>query len=431
LPQFKLTGHLGAEPNMGITKAGNIYISSYDHVVTPADESMRLKWKAVYEFEPELGTGGTETADPMLWVDPVTDRIFASHMFPALICMAVAWSDDDGATWTKNEESCTLPGLDHQKFFTALPGPAAPPLAGDAYPTVAFQCYQRYFHPSMLELPDPTGVIAAAPAIGGYTTHCNISYDGGATWPAETVSALDLPTGSCGGINGHPAGAADGTIAVPLARGCDGLYVSISLDSGLTWTVRNGPKEVGAESIDPDIAFTPDGALYALWRGTDHITYLARSGDTGLTWAGPWRVTPPHLTSTVFQAINVGDDGRVAMAFLGTNGTSFEPSLAPNGTRWHLYIATTEDGDSADPTFDVVQVTPESNPVQTGCVWLYGGGNPCRNMLDFIDSAVHPDGTFYVTFTKGCGAGCTADEDKTSNTAVAWLPAWSLYAGGA
>jgi hypothetical protein len=154
---------------------------------------------------------------------------------------------------------------------------------------------------------------------------------------------------------------------------------------------------------------------------------LARSPDLGLTWDGPWRVSPPHIMSTIFQVVAAHEDGRVAMAFLGTDDSSSEPSFAGNETRWHLYIATTENGLEETPTVDVVQVTSEKDPVQTGCVWEYGGAMPCRNMLDFMDAAVHPDGTFHVAFTKGCSAGCTEPDDKSSVTAVAWLEDWSLY----
>ena len=413
---YKTTGFPGAEPNIGFTKSGAAFVSAYDSTIRSTD--LRT-WKEVYEFAPILGEGGQETGDPMLWVDTVTDTVYASHMFPSTVCLAVAWSADEGETWTKNEASCTLPGLDHQKFMSAVPGPLAPPIAGQEHPTVLYQCYQR-----VADLPADQGRQTTG------TTHCNMSYDGGVSWPAETLSAFTAPPLSCGGINGHPAAAADGTVFVPLSLGCDGLYVTVSLDSGLTWTLRPGVTSVGGTSIDPDLTFDAAGNLYALWAGRDHLTYLARSSDMGLTWAGPWRVSPPHITSTVFQVASAGAEGRLAMAFLGTDDSSEEPSFVGDDTIWHMYIATTEDGTADAPTFDVVQVTPDRDAVQVGCVWMYGGGNPCRNMLDFMDSAVRPtDGTFAVAFTKGCSGGCTDFSDKSSNTAVAWLPDWSLYGG--
>lgn len=411
--QYRLTGFQGAEPNLGITSIGSVFMTSFDDTLRWVPGEGR--WQSVYEFEPSSATPGeTHTADPMLWVDPVTDRIYSSHMFPAIVCMAVSWSDNDGADWTTNEASCTIPGLDHQKFFSAPPGPLAPPVAGLQYPTVAYQCYQR------VAGTEETGYLAS-----GFATFCNLSYDGGETWPAETLSAARLPAGSCGGINGHPAFAPDGTVVVPITRGCDGLYISVSQDSGLTWTVRPGPTSVGADSIDPDVTFGPDGSLYAVWRGSDMLLYLARSADLGLTWDGPWRISPPHVTSTVFQVAAAADNGGLAFGFLGTADWDGDPSLAPEGTIWHLYLGATQDAAAETPRVTVVQATVEGDPAQNGCVWLNGGGNPCRNMLDFIDAALHPDGTFYVAWTKGCNEGCISDDDKSSMTAIAWLDGWS------
>ncbi len=416
LGNYRLTGFDGPEPNIGITSSGKVFISAMDNVITKVDDR---RWEVVYQFDPVFGDGGpSDTGDPMLWVDPHTDIIYNSHMYPSLVCMAVAWSKDDGETWTTNENSCTVTGLDHQKFASNIPGPTTPPVVGDpSHETVLYQCYQR--------AAADEGTVPNTPT--GFTTHCNMSFDGGETWPYETTSAVSLP-GLCGGINGHPAPAPDGTMVVPLTRSCDGLYVSVSTDSGFTWTVRPGPKSVGAHSIDPDVAFTPDGTMYAIWRGDDMITYLARSSDLGLTWEGPWSVTAPGLTSTVFQAISAGDDGRIAMAYLGTDDASGDPSFVGKDTDWHLYMVSSSDADAEVPTFDVVQVTPENDPVQHGCVWLYGGGggpDQCRNMLDFIDSAVHPDGTFHVAFTKGCQS-CDSDQ-RTRTASLAVLDGFSLY----
>jgi hypothetical protein len=419
--RYKLTGHIGAEPNLGVTESGAIFMTSLDQTLRSRDGGKT--WDVVYDFQPSLADGqGTETGDPMLWVDATTNRVYTNHMYPALLCFFTAWSADDGEYWDENEATCTLPGVDHQKFFSAPPGPLAPAIAGRDHPSVLYQCYQRYFHPSMLGVPDPGGI----PPVGGMTTHCNMSYDGGRTWPAETLSAARLPA-SCGGINGHPASNTEGVVAIPITRGCDGLYISISLDSGLTWTVRPGPKDFGAESIDPEVSFAPDGSLYAFWRGLDHLVYFARSPDLGLTWAGPWRVSPPDVRSTVFQAMAAGEDGRAAMAFLGTFDTDAHPSDAPEDTVWHLFLAHTDGAASDAPEFVVHQVTGPADPVQIGCVWLFGGGHPCRNMLDFIDGAVAPDGTFYTAFTKGC-TSCIDDSntDRASLTALATLHGFKL-----
>lgn len=421
VPRWSATGFDGAEPNIGATVSGALFMTSADLTLRSRDGG--LTWQPVYEFDPVVGeNSGWDTGDPMLWVDPVTDRVYSNHMYPALVCFATAWSEDEGDSWTQNDATCTLPGVDHQKFFTALPGPLAPAVAGLDHPTVLFQCSQK-----IVIVDQAHDLTEETVGVGGYTTHCNMSYDGGDSWPAETVAAADVPVVSCGGLNGHPAAAPDGTVVVPITHGCDGLYLSVSQDSGLSWTVAAGPKTVGAESIDPEVSFAPDGTLYAMWRGSDHLAYLARTPDLGKTWDGPWKVSPPHVRSTVFQALSAGADGRVAMAFLGTDDTDAYPSDAPEDTQWHLYIVTSEDADAATPALRAYQVTRNGDPVQVGCVWLEGGGNPCRNLLDFIDSTITPDGTFHVAFTKGCWRGCRDEDDRVMRTAEARLAGWSLW----
>src|ERR671919_545541 len=41
------------------------------------------------------------TSDPMLWVDPTTDRVFTNHMWPVLGCAVNIISDDNGESWSQ------------------------------------------------------------------------------------------------------------------------------------------------------------------------------------------------------------------------------------------------------------------------------------------------------------------------------------------
>lgn len=410
---YHLTGHAGAEPNLGITASGAILATAFDEVIRSTDGG--ATWEQVWVLGLE-GAGAPvdpiRNFDPMLWVDTDTDRIFNVPMNVILGCAQIVWSDDDGSSWTEGPEACgPVPPFDHQKFATGPPSAQAPPMAGMVYPNVAILCY---------------GQLAS--------NVCMMSYDGGLTWPvSQPVWNLAASDGSsCASQNGHPAFSEDGVIVVPKAWGCDGLYVVVSEDSGQTWTLKPGPK-VGGDTVDPDVTFTPDGTLYALWQGDDHLSYLARSSDNGDSWDGPWVVSPPGVGSSVFAAISSGTDGRVAMSFVGTRDTTKYPNEAPDEARWHLYIVTSDDAHTELPTFTSHQVTPDEDPVQVGCVWIGGGGNPCRNLLEFIDSAVHPDtGDVHIIYTEGCTDGCAGKEDATGDdsrdrqVALARLDGWSL-----
>jgi hypothetical protein len=394
-----LLGNRGGEPNLGITAKGNVFETAGENVMESTDHGK--SWKIVFNLTTAFPDAiqqnpqthqFTRSSDPMLWVDPVTSRIFAVFM-TGLYCSNFITSDDEGATWLMDPLTCGAPVNDHEKVATSIgygPDTRMVP-ANPIYPDVVYYCYNK---------------LAAS--------DCAVSFDGGLKFQFDqpvVVSARD----GCGGINGMPAPFPDGSMALPVGLGCDGPIVAVTTDNGLTWSVRHGPTKVGSEELDPEITVTKDGTAYLIDRGKDHQMYLYRSKDKFQHWDGPWHVSPPNVTSTVFDGITSGLDGRIAMAYLGTRDTKEEPSKAPNATRWNLYVTWALDAESASPTFVTKQVTPDADPVQIGCVWLNGGSNPCRNLLDFIDVRSDKDGRAYVAFTDGCTVGCADVPTATDN----------------
>jgi len=65
-----------------------------------------------------------------------------------------------------------------------------------------------------------------------------------------------------------------------------------------------------------------------------------------------------------------------------------------------------------------------------------GGFGGCpdgkRNLLEFIDTAIHPDGTLFTIYTEGCVDACAedsnADDSKASQIAWARLDGFTLGA---
>ncbi|HEX9815802.1 MAG TPA: sialidase family protein [Candidatus Thermoplasmatota archaeon] len=415
----------GPEPNIGVTSDGNVFTTAFSTIMRSQDQG--ATWEAVH-------THGFENNDPMLWVDPWTDRVYNAPMFPTLLCASVYWSDDEGERWTNPTPACGRTAFDHQKFATGPPGPNDNPLAGVLYPTVSYLCYN-----------------------GVATTNCLVSYDGGQTWPVDRPTIVNtagfaaslagagpenppsVMSECLSGQNGHPTASPDGVVVFLRTWSCVKPIFTYSTDSGLTWTNVPGPMYPGGPwnfaentpfSIDPETAFTPDGTMYALFQSWNHRAYLARTSNLGETWEGPWDVTPPGVTSTVFAALGAGDDGRIAMAFLGAANVTGSSAAAPNDSRWHMWMVTSLDADREDPTFAAYRATPDEDPVQVGPILQGGGFDNTRNLLDFIDGAVAPDGTFYVSYTEGCTIlnNCTAqprehqlDTYRASEGAVAWL----------
>src|SRR5581483_1981508 len=339
----------GGEPNIGVTSKGCMFVTTFDQVRRSCDFGRTFE---VVEDLVGLAHPTTQdefsTADPMLWVDPDTDRVFANQMSPALLCTWMSWSDQNGekGSWTERPFDCTTPMLDHQKVMTSKPAAGGPPML--AYPNVVYMCVNKRL--------DVLG-------IAGMGTSCMMSYDGGMSFPLEREVYVN--DGLCGNINGHPASFPDGTGAVALGDlgpACERpLTVVVTEDNGLTWTVRQCDPKLGQVEIDADITVTPDGTAYMLYRDHDQIAHLLRSKDKFRTCQS-FRVAPPDHQLSQFTAITSGDDGRIAMAYLGTRDPQLPgaaPSNATLGSKWHLFVTTSFDAEAEAPTFVTTQVTPE------------------------------------------------------------------------
>ncbi|HUR62325.1 MAG TPA: sialidase family protein [Candidatus Thermoplasmatota archaeon] len=401
------TGFHGGEPNIGVTSAGNVYATAV--VPDAIAEATRLVGYGAVIVSKDGGktwkeatdpTHDPQTLDPMLWVDRQTDRIFSNQLNVA--CAWMSYSDDEAATWTPSATACGLPAADHQKVASGPYSPTSPfaPASGSpVYPNVVTFCYNK---------------------IGG--TFCAVSFDGGLHFVLDNLVDLrpiNPAVGSdrgCGGINGHQKFGPDGTIYLPYGLTCGQAFVATSTDSGVTWT----PHRLGApqQEIDPAVTITPNGMAYYMGRGDDQAFYLFRSKDHFATKEGPFRITPPDVNGTIFAGLTSGSDGRIAFAYLGHKADLAHPGRIRdqddawhigNATRWYLYVGMSLDAEAAEPFFLINQATPDTDPVQVGCVQQNGCGQ--RNMLDFIDMATDKDGRFYIAYTDGCTSPSCASVD--------------------
>lgn len=402
------TGFAGAEPNIGITSQGSVYVSAYESILRSRDGG--ATWNEVHQMT--IG----QTYDPMLWVDAAGGRVFSTHIYPDKTCHTLIYSDNPDAedpTWTELPLRCPSPVVDHQKIATGpFAGPVASAAAALPYPRLVSLCYNKLS-----------------------ATHCAVSLDGGITYPIDTQvdatpgSPLALPGGpaSCGGLTGHQTHALDGTIFLPYGYGCVEARVAVSTDGGMTWTRRD--LDADQLELDPEVAVTPDGTAYYLYRGSDQALHLLRSRDRFATTQGPYRVSPPEVQGTVFAGLAAGSDGRIALAYLGTTDSDQGPDDARAATEWHLYAAMSLDADAEAPTFVTVRVTPADDPVQRGSIChskACRDGN--RNLLDFIDLSAGPDGRFWVSYADGCTSDrCLTPNQLNQQTSrddtayVAWL----------
>ncbi|MFN2626173.1 MAG: sialidase family protein [Mycobacteriales bacterium] len=323
-------------------------------------------------------TTSVDTLDPILETDAVSGRTFVSQLTG--VCSLMAYTDDDGKSWTDVPNGCPLgSAFDHQSVGTGafVDGGALRPATG--YDRAVYYCSQA-----------------------GYAVNCGTSIDGGRSFLPAT-HAWTFADG-CSGLHGHIASAPDGTVYVP-PDDCDGeASVVSSADNGLTWSLHHVDGTHVGSGGDPSIAADAASNVYFAWPsdiGDGAVPTVSVGRGRGEQWG------PPHVLGREFRINNVrfpavvaGDAGRAAVAFLGTSTRGYSEAEDFAGV-WRLYVAFTYDGGR---TWRTVLATPES-PVQVGRICMLGVLCPndgSRNLLDFMDATLDPQGRILVSFADGC-----------------------------
>ena len=383
------TGFEGGEPTLAALKDGSIVAQAMTTTVKSTDGGRT--WKEVHS-----PPSGTVSLDPYIHADAKTQRILSSQLLGA--CQMLSLSDDAGKTWVDVPTQC--PSGDHQKIGS---GPWHDP-ANKPYPRAFYTCLNRVVD-----------------------TACAMSYDGGLTWaPPVTVfpgfdpaaeKGLGGIAGDCGGLEGDPVSAPDGTIYVPREF-CGRPFVGVSKDDGLTWTRHWVAEDAQTRPIawggnNPSVYVDAAGTVFYAWTGADWSHYVSYSKDQGETWSKALKLSPPGIKSTTFPSIIAGRPGAVATSFVGTSAGPANPGDVGNEARWHLFVSYSLNGSSPGARWRTVRVT--DHPIQIGCIGRHGGKKGCGrgNLLDFNDMSLTRDGRVAISYTDGCLATCTSTRHST------------------
>ena len=390
------------EPSIGINwKTGNVMfagggtlktfrINNFNDKVTPATAT----WTNVSGNQ-HIATTPRLAADPILYTDSRTGRTFAGQLEGLTPFETMEYTDDDGNLFIPSQGSGVVSGIDHE---TLGGGPLAPPLTRD---------------PS-LPAPYPNGVYYCAQGLG--PANCALSLDGGETFGPAMVTW----TTECGGLHGHiKVSPKDGTAYLPN-RGCDGRQgMAVSTDNGVTWAIRTIPNSGPSES-DPSIGIATDGTVYFGFINGDGHPEIAVTHDKGLTW-DTWDSPRGRaafidvgasfgIQNGAFAEVVAGDPDRAAFAFHGSTTAGPFQDASFDGV-WNLYVAHTYDGGR---TWTTIKAT--TDPTQRGCIWLGGGTNTCRNLLDFMDATIDVQGRVLVGYADGCTGACATDPNNTAKS---------------
>lgn len=415
IPCLTRTGHNSGEPTIGISDNGTVFI----HPATEAlgevtgrypvglarSTDQGATWDKVL---PNLRGQATHRVsnDPFLHRDSDTDRLFVDDQHPPFTCSLLSWSDDGGESWNRSEAGCME--TDHQNVFTG------PPTTSETvgYPNVVYRC----------------AINGGRQAQFSTATTCQRSLDGGLNWLPPGEPAFVTQPGEtghrghpwCGGGSGHGVTGPDGTVYLPKGL-CGQPWLAVSEDEGMTWrrvqVADNGMRidENGKQAHEAGVAVDENGNVYYTWVARDRIPYLAVSIDGAETFGEPMQIGHPNLFQASLPAIDVGAEGRVAIAYVGSTNApkgpwkvcqdptptgelcSFDRSSYDNAT-WNGYITVTSEARSSDPTFYSAPVNDPTDPLVRG----YCGALRCLEILDFIDVAIGPNGTAWAPFVDGC-----------------------------
>ena len=416
---FSDVGETGKEPSIGITSSGCMFFIAMEKPMRSCD------YGASWENTADI-TQAPFTSDPYGWVDPVTDRIFNIHMM-GLATTWIGWSDDNGESWLGNPyDSGPIPLNDHIKLGSGpwvdagygIPGQLSP-----VYSEAVYFCYNKL-----------AGIF------------CYTSYDGGASFPTGG-QIYGLAT-SNGGLHGAITTAPDGTVyvtpRVPTPT------VILSKDNGLTWDTR----EMGQDASTPnprknsEVATDSESNAYHIWTGADQGIYMSTSTDSGLTWnQNSMRISPAEVISTAFPQTDAGDPGRIAITYLGSENVSLlntsdiddnnwngNGHFAPSDVHYHIYVTYSLNALDENPTFHTRRLS--NDPVQVGSMCLNSGdcrtdeGGSNRNLLDFNDLTIDLEGRVYIAFADGCIAACASSEDPQPADSRAGLGSVYFMANG-
>jgi len=223
-----------------------------------------------------------------------------------------------------------------------------------------------------------------------------------------TSNAVGAPTGKLPNV-WEADGA--GTFTSPLPAG---PFTNHPVFKGLIDSPTNPAPPTGSATVGSNTgnlfngaAIDSAGNIYVTWATPNARTglfelWFASSHDHGATYYGPFRINPPG-TQADSPWITAGDDGRVDIVYYGTTDTG-----SPNNANdsWNVFFAQTLNGADREPVFTVSQASDHIMHVGPICNVGILCGNGTRQLLDFFQVAIGPDGLANIAYADtGAGNG--------------------------
>lgn len=377
------------EPSLGVTGDGTLFLYPAMQTAVPGQDNLeqfvggmgiaRLGPDAVDEgdFTRHVSevAGAVNwhpyTADPFMFVEPYTDRVFMEDLLiPPFNCANLSFSDDLGETWTQSLAGCLT--WDHVGYGS---GPAT--VSNPSYPVVIQRCAITY----------------VATTVASEATGCQKSLDGGMTWeaPGEPPFLFDQ-TGTpyvpatCNGAAHHPHVDHRGWTWIGRLWCDQKPWIALSKDEGATWDQFQISDEVAASWHDVAVGADLGGNVYAFWIDADLRPVLAVSTDDGATWSAPIDIGPPGLVAAGMANIAPGGVGKAGFTYAAEiDGRPGVHAIAAAGYGLHTDA----------PVFHSAIATPADDALRPDGNCSSG---LCDGQADFLDATIGPDGSVWGSF---------------------------------
>ena len=217
----------------------------------------------------------------------------------------------------------------------------------------------------------------------GTNTNVYKSTDGGMTWSPTWIHQTGFGLGNAAIWPGHE---------LCIVGGGGGIQMQCSRDGGTSFDSVSHQMPTGGGFPVP--VFDEAGNLYVATGGGMAI-HVAHRPVGNQTWQPAVQVSPPGQHHMPWIA--GGRNGSAAVAWYGTLDENVTAS-----TEWFLFVGASLDATAADPTWTWAIADPE--PILTGS---FG-----RQLLDFLQVDMGPDGAIHVAYSRADGSGPDGNEER-------------------
>jgi hypothetical protein len=194
-----------------------------------------------------------------------------------------------------------------------------------------------------------------------------------------------------------PAGGSPPSHNVYVGRSADGISFT-----DLPVYLPQPATDVNIYRLFPVIAVDRADNLYVVWPETNiasgrTVVKMASSTDHGDHWSAAHVVNTPDLGSNVLPWIVGGDDGKVDIAWIGSDATDLRQTTHD----FYVFMAQSLNAHAANPVFTEARVSPQ--PVRYAALCFKGtlcltDGDDGRILLDFMTLDLDSHGMANITY---------------------------------